>query len=278
MASLRQEDLLRLLRTINNIDPDNFPMFFEPREWNHKWWGWCKVCGCWTDTAHQVGAAHRDQCCSVVEKTNIVQLINEGHLKGPSMEVLSTLQRDVGASPAASTTALVPYVAAADQRVVVAAPCHAAAATAQQPQSPPVEASPAIEQQLQLPPVEAPVPSGIVADVPPQLPTNAANTCSRLTHRKAPPALPTIHEVTEVPPVKVKAPPPRRPETGGEPSPVSALPPQPTNAGNCPKVDFKDLRQRIRDLECKFTFIKDVLEATVAELARVRADLPEDSA
>jgi len=32
MASLRQEDLLRLLRTIKNIDPDGFPMFFEPRE------------------------------------------------------------------------------------------------------------------------------------------------------------------------------------------------------------------------------------------------------
>ena len=193
------------------------------------------------------------------------------------MEVLSTLQHDVGASPAASTTALVPYVAPADQHVVVAAPVHAAAATAQQPQSPPIEASSAVEQQLQLPPEEVPVPSGIVADVPPQLPTNAANTCSRLAHKKAPPALPTIHEVTEVPPVKVKAPPPRRPETGEEPSPVSALPPQPTNAGNCPKVDFKDLGRRIRDLECKFTLLKDTLELTVAELARVRADLPDSA-
>ena len=134
MASLRQEDLLRLLRTINDIDPENFPMFFEPREWNHKWWTWCKACGCWTDTPHQVSMAHRDQCCGVVERTNVVQLINDGHVKGPST-VLSTLQHDVGTSPEASTTAVLPYVAGASQHLVVAAPydathCAAAAVAA----------------------------------------------------------------------------------------------------------------------------------------------------
>ena len=285
MASLSDGQLLTMVRTTKNIDPANFPMFFEPRKWNGRWWTWCTACESWTDHAHQVSPEHRDRCCRVVETTSVVQLIHEGVVRGPSTSALRRFMATPSTSPTDSAVASLPLDGGLEDPGVASAPVPMGCA--RRLRSLPLDgqvlapssAAAVIAQALCSPPASVPSAPLLPADVPAQQLTPTAEDSAHRPTVKAPPAMPAIYE-TYGKSQPGKAPPPRPTfyDTHWEPSPVRALPLKTTSTGNHSLEDFTYLRYRIQDFEGKFSFMKGVLDAMMEELANLRASLPEDNA
>ena len=220
----------------------------------------------------------------------MVQLINEGVVRGPSTSALRRFTASASTSPTDSAMASLPLDGGLEHPGIASAialgtpvPMGCARRLRSLPLDgqvlAPSSAAAIIAQALCSPPASVPSAPLLPADVPAQQLTPTAEDSAHRPTVKAPPAMPAIYE-THGRSQPVKAPPPRPTfyDTNGIPSPVRALPLKTTSTGNHSLEDFTNLRYRIQDFEGKFSFMKDVLDAMMVELANLRASLPEDNA
>jgi len=83
MASVTPQQVLLIMDAADSLDPVRFPFFFALRPYpGGGVYNWCTACDLFTDDQHERCRRHRVRCQWLVQRTNIVDLVNQGILPG----------------------------------------------------------------------------------------------------------------------------------------------------------------------------------------------------
>jgi len=230
MASVTPQQVLLIMQAAESLDPVRFPFFFALRPYpGGGVYNWCTACDLFTDDQHERCRRHRVRCQWLVQRTNIVDLVNQGILPGFPLYInpyafprtppgTPPMPPPAEAGPAPAELQPAAMAVPADLAVAEAAPAGPQPMAMAGSRGPDVLETISEEPGLPSPVVVAP-PVPVAA---PDGPQSAAMAESRG---------PSIHEPAEEQPLGL-APQPPLPRFGAAP-PVAVAPPVPAASANC---------------------------------------------